>query len=385
MTRRSLAKRRIRAPTFIQRWPRSRSPPRVLRRKLSALLLLLIKQANGDDHLFELSKYANATARKTRRCVKVAAGTCPPTFRSQCGQDLWAWLYVFRHLKTGPMATTAKTFVEFGAKNGVYNSNTFFYETSLGWRGVLIEPSAREANALRTYRHCEYGSGGRRSHACLHGGVAQAASSNATLDFVGTTTKHRSVETIVTSRQPVGTKTVRALPLGKVLASLGVHEIDFLSADCEGCEADALASLRPWAHYAPRLLVVETSSFVPHDPRHAEEEAAVRQVLLASGVKYAELTPVVMRTASSDHQCPLDMFCWANRLDSWFLRADLLGWLPAPCLDMIAPGRGCQPRKGNDHRTSDFYGGLLAAGDGGPCSATGRWVPLSSESKATTN
>ena len=40
-------------------------------------------------------------------------------------------------------------FVEFGARDGITHSNTAYFERTLGWKGLCIEPLAVEFKALR--------------------------------------------------------------------------------------------------------------------------------------------------------------------------------------------------------------------------------------------
>jgi len=44
-------------------------------------------------------------------------------------------------------------FVELGANDGLSQSNTFYLEKKLGWRGILIEPSAKKLNLAKKFRH----------------------------------------------------------------------------------------------------------------------------------------------------------------------------------------------------------------------------------------
>ena len=44
-------------------------------------------------------------------------------------------------------------FVELGANDGLSQSNTFYLEKKLGWRGILIEPSIKKLNLAKKFRH----------------------------------------------------------------------------------------------------------------------------------------------------------------------------------------------------------------------------------------
>ena len=56
------------------------------------------------------------------------------SFKSQHGQDRYAYQTFFQDASSGG------TFIEFGARNGVDHSNTWFFETIHHWHGVLLEP-----------------------------------------------------------------------------------------------------------------------------------------------------------------------------------------------------------------------------------------------------
>ena len=43
-------------------------------------------------------------------------------------------------------------FVEFGARDGWRESNTYFFEKSLGWRGLLLEADPRQVMQLHANR-----------------------------------------------------------------------------------------------------------------------------------------------------------------------------------------------------------------------------------------
>ena len=66
--------------------------------------------------------------------------------RSQGGQDEFVFTRFFvDRVRPG-------TFVEFGARNGVDDSNTYFFEHHLGWRGVLIEAADYELGNITASR-----------------------------------------------------------------------------------------------------------------------------------------------------------------------------------------------------------------------------------------
>jgi hypothetical protein len=53
-------------------------------------------------------------------------------YHSEHGQDRWLNENIFKGRRNG-------VFVEFGALDGIYTSNSLFFERELGWTGVLIE------------------------------------------------------------------------------------------------------------------------------------------------------------------------------------------------------------------------------------------------------
>ena len=63
---------------------------------------------------------------------------------SEGGQDRVLWEELFRN----DSQADSGFFVEFGARGGVYDSNTYFFEKKLGWRGLLLEASPTEQKTI---------------------------------------------------------------------------------------------------------------------------------------------------------------------------------------------------------------------------------------------
>lgn len=68
-------------------------------------------------------------------------------FYSQYGQDKWLYDNYFKNKEKG-------FFMEIGADDGVDKSNTKFFEETLEWDGICIEPSPDRFKLLETNRQC---------------------------------------------------------------------------------------------------------------------------------------------------------------------------------------------------------------------------------------
>ncbi|HEX4095955.1 MAG TPA: hypothetical protein VHX64_04460, partial [Caulobacteraceae bacterium] len=69
-----------------------------------------------------------------------------PQSKAQLYQDAWA------HWTSGKKR--GGFFVEFGATDGLFLSNTWLLETQMGWDGILAEPNPSYAEALKANRGC---------------------------------------------------------------------------------------------------------------------------------------------------------------------------------------------------------------------------------------
>ena len=72
----------------------------------------------------------------------------PQEWTAQNGQDEYLFHRVFF-----PQALCCKgVFVEFGARNGIDESNTYMYERDMGWKGLMFEVDPREQVDLERNR-----------------------------------------------------------------------------------------------------------------------------------------------------------------------------------------------------------------------------------------
>jgi len=154
-----------------------------------------------------------------------------PIFYGQMGEDKHIHFKYFPTLRGG-------TFLEMGALDGVKYSNTKFFEDSMGWSGVLIEPipSAFELLRINRPRSKSYNLAVSKTEGFLeiynHGAVS-SLKENTTKEFFEGWHKNNNIEIIK----------VPSKRLDIVLHDSGIKRIDFWSLDVEGSEFEALQTM----------------------------------------------------------------------------------------------------------------------------------------------
>lgn len=176
-------------------------------------------------------------------------------------QDLWA-LWESREKRGG-------YFVEFGACDGKYLSNTYLLEKNYGWAGIVAEPNPAYHASLAANRSCHV------SHACVW------KESGQTLDFKVVATAELSTIAGLDPqdqqersglRDPHTLVKVPTLTLMELLQGAEApREIDFLSIDTEGSELDILSAF-DFNAYDIRLIAVEHNN----TPRRKDIEALLK-------------------------------------------------------------------------------------------------------------
>ena len=141
-------------------------------------------------------------------------------------------------------------FVEFGARDGWRESNTYFFEKSLGWRGLLLEADPRQVMQLHA---------NRKASVIVEGAVCPRGSpSNVTIlssrigGFSGfASTFEKSRMRTVTKRY-----TVPCHSLETLLRQHHMHRVDYMTIDTEGSEALIINDF-PWRQFDVRVVQVE--------------------------------------------------------------------------------------------------------------------------------
>lgn len=162
-------------------------------------------------------------------------------FMSQHGQDQWVQTSIFQRLPP----ILHGYFIEFGARDGIEHSNTYFFEKQ-GWDGLLIEPTEADFNKLLINRP--------RSTA-LHGALCDKAGKrnfwlvswpgwSGLEDNLRKSGAAAEIDRMVAE----GTWSKEVFPMQCYFLADYVRKrkhIHILSADCEGCEAEVFSTF-PW-------------------------------------------------------------------------------------------------------------------------------------------
>lgn len=189
------------------------------------------------------------------------------TYYSQMGEDKYFHMNYFSLYRSG-------TFLEMGAHDGAWFSNTKFFEDELGWSGVLIEPNPDSFAKLRNNRprsQCyQFAVSETEGEVEFYkNGVVSSVKQNTSQEFFDGWHKGHDISVIkVPSRR-----------LGSILGHAGVKRIDFWSLDIEGSEVDALKTM-DWT--IPVYLICMETQLVPEKKRQCDA------ILLTNGFVFVE-------------------------------------------------------------------------------------------------
>ncbi|CAL4171331.1 unnamed protein product, partial [Meganyctiphanes norvegica] len=159
-------------------------------------------------------------------------------------------------------------FVEAGALDGVYASNSLELERDLGWTGLLVEPNPVSYKSLLTKHRKAW-----TTNACLSTTsypkqtifVAESDSnphSEHAMNIKGGTHELGvNIDDFAVEKEAEDTKeknyvNVQCFPLRSYLSALNITQVDLLSLDIQGAEKQVLDTL-PWETVTFRLLIIE--------------------------------------------------------------------------------------------------------------------------------
>ena len=144
---------------------------------------------------------------------------------SQAGQDLWVFGEVFNEERKG-------YFLDIGAHDGIYMSNTYLLECRYDWNGICVEANPESFDQLKKNRRAIC------VNACLDSGdgVVDFAKRYLLSGILSPNTDNREPE----SHEVLQIKTQTLCSL--LREQNAPHEIDYLSIDIEGAEERVLGN-----------------------------------------------------------------------------------------------------------------------------------------------
>jgi len=132
-------------------------------------------------------------------------------------------------------------FVECGANDGYFQSNTIYFENMLNWTGLLVEANPRLAKTLMS----------RSRKAFVYGGCLSPIRRPTTLKFTSagccgglSNFLTKSQEYLIGLYSKVeSVDWVQCYPLNDMLAAIGVNHVDYMALDVHGAELAILKTI----------------------------------------------------------------------------------------------------------------------------------------------
>jgi FkbM family methyltransferase len=195
--------------------------------------------------------------------------------KSQSSEESYLWEHFF-------FQRTGGTFLEMGALDGIFLSNTLALENLLGWRGVLIEASPANYGKLQQQR---------KTQIVINAAVCDEVRTVHYMES-GDTAVRGIVEFMApsfvsqwhTSYRPEQIDqfpSIPCVPLDLLLGLYGFRHINFFSLDVEGAELQVLRAL-DFSAISFDVLVVEA------DEHNKTKNIAVVDLLDRAGYKFHE-------------------------------------------------------------------------------------------------
>ena len=194
-------------------------------------------------------------------------------YYSQCQEDVFLNENIFKNKQNG-------VYIELGALDGILYSNTKFFEDSLNWKGVLIEPHPGKFKLLQLNRPNNFLFNNLVS--CHEEPLIFRYFENihAAVSGVENTLPQFLLENFFECNPylPQNKILIKPISLTEIVKGTNLTHIDLLSLDVEGHEYEVLKS---WDFSIPiDVILIETLGVEP------EKEELCRQILIKNNFKF---------------------------------------------------------------------------------------------------
>ncbi len=198
-------------------------------------------------------------------------------YYSQCQEDIFLNENIFKNKQNG-------VYIELGALDGVLYSNTKFFEDSLNWKGILIEPHPEKFKLLQKNRPNNFLFNNLISCYKEPLEFRYFVDRHAAVSGVETTLSQHHFDTYFESNDELNKASqqnkifIKPKSLTEIVKSTKLTHIDLLSLDVEGHEYEVLKS---WDFSIPiDIILIETLGVQP------EKDELCRKILIQNNYKF---------------------------------------------------------------------------------------------------